>query len=214
MTVRDRVVPFVHDLVGVPMEKKPFIREARRRLLARAGGRVLEVGAGTGYNLAYYPDGVSDLTITDGMAGMLRRAGKRAAEAGRQVSLTTASVQSLPFEDGSFDTVVGSLLLCSVGDQHQSLAEIGRVLTPEGQYLFFEHVRSDDPDVARSQDRWEGVWRVIGQGCHPNRDTLPQIESAFTIDEVEQGEVPFGPKIVRPYVLGRASKRSAGATPV
>ena len=56
MTVRDRVVPFVHDLVGVPMEKKPFIREARQRLLAGAGGRVLEVGAGTGYNLPYYPE--------------------------------------------------------------------------------------------------------------------------------------------------------------
>lgn len=207
MAVRDRVIPFVHDLIGVPMEKKPFIREARQRLLARAGGRILEVGAGTGYNLAYYPEGVSELTVTDGMAGMLRRAGKRAAEAGRQVTLTTASVEDLPFEDGTFDTVVGSLLLCSVGDPDRSLAEIRRVLEPDGQYLFLEHVRSDDPDLARSQDRWEGVWKVIGQGCHPNRDTLPRIESAFAIDEVEQGEVPFGPKIVRPYVLGRASRR-------
>jgi ubiquinone/menaquinone biosynthesis C-methylase UbiE len=207
MTVRDRVVPFVHDLIGVPMEKKPFIREARRKLLAGARGRVLEVGAGTGYNLAYYPDGVSDLTITDGMDGMLRRAWKRAAEAGRQVTLTTASVEDLPFDDDTFDTVVGSLLLCSVGDQDRSLAEIRRVLKPGGQYLFLEHVRSGDPDVARSQDRWEGVWKVIGQGCHPNRDTLPRIESAFTIDEIERGDVPFGPKIVRPYVLGRASGR-------
>jgi len=207
MTVRDRVVPFVHDLIGVPMEKKPFIREARRRLLAGAGGRVLEVGAGTGYNLAYYPEGISELTVTDGMAGMLRRASKRAAETGREVTLMTASVENLPFEDGTFDTVVGSLLLCSVGDPARSLAEIRRVLKPDGQYLFLEHVRSDDPDLARSQDRWEGVWRVIGQGCHPNRDTLPRIESAFTIDEVERGEVPFGPKIVRPYVLGRASRR-------
>ena len=207
MTVRDRVVPFVHDLIGVPMEKKPFIRDTRRRLLAGAGGRVLEVGAGTGYNLAYYPDDVSDLTVTDGMSGMLRRAEKRAATAGRQVTLKTASVENLPFEDGTFDTVVGSLLLCSVGDPDRSLEEIRRVLKPDGQYLFLEHVRSADPDVAHSQDRWEGVWRVIGQGCHPNRDTLPRIESAFTIDEVERGDVPFGPKIVRPYVLGRASKQ-------
>jgi ubiquinone/menaquinone biosynthesis C-methylase UbiE len=210
MAVRDRIVPFVHDLVGVPMEKKPFIREVRRRLLARAGGRVLEVGAGTGYNLPYYPEGVSDLTVTDGMAGMLRRAGKRAAEADRHVTMTTASVESLPFEDGTFDTVVGSLLLCSVGDQDRSLSEIRRVLKPDGQYLFLEHVRSDDPKVARSQDRWEGAWRVVAQGCHPNRDTLPRIESAFAIDEIEAGEVPFGPKIVRPYVLGRAVQAASG----
>jgi ubiquinone/menaquinone biosynthesis C-methylase UbiE len=208
MAVRDRVVPFIHDLVGVPMEKKPFIRDARRRLLAGAGGRVLEVGAGTGYNLPYYPAGVSDLTITDGMAGMLRRAEKRAAEAGRQVTVTTASVESLPFEDAAFDTVVGSLLLCSVGDQDQALAEIRRVLKPDGQYLFLEHVRSDDPKVARSQDRWEGAWRVFAQGCHPNRDTFPRIESVFTVDEVERSEVPFGPKIVRPYVLGLATLRT------
>ena len=205
MAVRDRVVPFVHDLVGVPMEKKPFIRDARRRLLAGAGGRVLEVGAGTGYNLAYYPNSVSDLTITDGMAGMLRRAQTRAQKAGRQVTMTTAPVESLPFEDGTFDTVVGSLLLCSVADQDRALAEIRRVIKPDGQYLFLEHVRSADPKVAHSQDRWEGVWGVIAQGCHPNRDTLPRIESAFTIDELDQGEVPFGPRIVRPYILGRAT---------
>jgi ubiquinone/menaquinone biosynthesis C-methylase UbiE len=204
MAVRDRVVPFVHDLVGVPMEKKPFIRDARPRLLDRAGGRVLEVGAGTGYNLAYYPDRVSDLTITDGMTGMLRRARKRAEQAGRQVTVTTTPVESMPFEDDTFDTVVGTLLLCSVDDQDRALAEIRRVLKPGGQYLFFEHVRSTDPKVAHSQDRWEGVWRVVAQGCHPNRDTLPRIESAFTIDEIERSEVPFGPKIVRPYVLGRA----------
>jgi ubiquinone/menaquinone biosynthesis C-methylase UbiE len=204
MSVRDRVIPFVHDLVGVPMEKKPFMRDVRPRLLAGASGRVLEVGAGTGYNLPYYPDGVSDLTVTDGMAGMLRRARTRAEKAGRQVTMTTASVESLPFEDGTFDTVVGTLLLCSVDDQDRALAEIRRVLRPDGQYLFFEHVRSDDPKVAHSQDRWEGVWRVVAQGCHPNRDTLPRIESVFAIDGLERSEVPFGPKIVRPYVLGRA----------
>jgi ubiquinone/menaquinone biosynthesis C-methylase UbiE len=204
MSVRDHVVPFVHDLVGVPMEKKPFMRDVRPRLLASARGRVLEVGAGTGYNLPYYPDGVSDLTVTDGMAGMLRRARTRAAKAGRQVTITTASVEMLPFEDGTFDTVVGTLLLCSVDNQDRALAEIRRVLEPDGQYLFFEHVRSDDPKVAHRQDRWEGVWRVVAQGCHPNRDTLPRIESVFAIDELERSEVPFGPKIVRPYVLGRA----------
>src|ERR1044071_8842181 len=103
MAVRDRITPFIHDLVGAPMEKKPFIRDGRRKLLAAAGGRVLEVGAGTGFNLPHYPRSVDDLTITDGSAGMLRRAEKRAEQAGRHVAATTADVENLPFEDGSLD---------------------------------------------------------------------------------------------------------------
>jgi SAM-dependent methyltransferase len=205
MAVHDRIGPFIHDLVGAPMEKKPFIRDARGKLRAAANGRVLEVGAGTGFNLPHYPAGVDDLTVTDGSAGMLRRAEKRADQAGRHVTVTTADAEHLPFEDASFDTVVASLLLCSVGDQDEALSEIRRVLKPGGQYLFLEHVRSGDQKLAHRQDRWEGVWGVMAQGCHPNRDTLPRIESAFAIDELDQGEVPFGPRIVRPYILGRAT---------
>jgi SAM-dependent methyltransferase len=204
VSLRDHIVPAVHDFVGRPMEKKPAIREKRRQLLAAADGRVLEVGVGTGFNLPHYPESVEDLTVTDGMDGMLRRAERRAGEAGRHVATRRASVESLPFEDASFDTVVASLLLCSVDDQDRALAEIRRVLRPGGQYLFLEHVRSDDPKVARNQDRWEGVWGVVAMGCHPNRDTLPRIERTFEVAELERSELPIGPKIVRPYVLGRA----------
>ncbi|MGE5274594.1 MAG: class I SAM-dependent methyltransferase [Verrucomicrobiota bacterium] len=191
------------------MERKPLIREKRRQLLAAADGRVLEVGAGTGFNLPHYPESVEDLTVTDGMDGMLRRAERRAGEAGRHVTAKKASVESLPFEDASFDTVVASLLLCSVDDQGRAVAEIRRVLRPGGQYLFLEHVRSDDSKVARSQDRWEGVWGVVAMGCHPNRDTLSRIERTFEVAELERSELPMGPKIVRPYVLGRALARPA-----
>ena len=210
MGLRDRVAPALCDFMGRSMEKQPAIRDARRKLLAAANGRVLEVGAGTGFNLPHYPDGVRELTLTDGMDGMLRRAERRTQETGRSVVTTTAPVESLPFEDGSFDTVVASLLLCSVDDQEQALGEIRRVLKPGGQYLFLEHVRSSDPKVARSQDRWEGAWRTIAMGCHPNRETLPTIQDAFAVEELERGEIPSGPKIVRPYVLGRA----VAATPV
>ena len=207
MSLRDRIAPAYHDLVAGPMEKKPFIQEGRRKLLAPAAGRVLEVGAGTGHNLRYYPEQVDDVTLTDELGGMLRRAGRRAERAGRHVETVAAPVERLPFEDASFETVVGSLLLCSVDDQDVALAEIGRVLTPDGRYLFLEHVRSDDPKVAARQDRWEGVWGVVAMGCHPNRDTLPHIEAAFVVDELEQDELPAGPSIMRPYVLGRARKR-------
>ena len=208
--LRDRIAPALCDFMGRSMEKEPAIRAARGKLLATAGGRVLEVGAGTGFNLLHYPDDVRELTLTDGMDGMLRRAEKRAHETGRTIVTRTAPVERLPFEDGSFDTVVASLLLCSVDDQARALGEIRRVLRPGGQYLFLEHVRSSDPKVARSQDRWEGVWRVIAMGCHPNRETLPQIEAAFAVEQLERGEMPSGPKLVRPYVLGRA----VAATPV
>ena len=207
MSLRDRLAPAIYDLMGSPIEKKPRIADNRRKLLAAAEGRVLEVGAGTGFNLPHYPAGVDQLTLTDGMDGMLRRARRRAERVGRKVETTTAPVESLPFEDSSFDTVVASLLLCSVDDQDRALGEIRRVLKPGGRYLFLEHVRSDDPKIAGRQDRFEGIWKTLVMGCHPNRDTLPRIEAAFAVDEVERDVLPMGPKIVRPYVLGRAVRQ-------
>jgi len=165
---------------------------------------VLEVGAGTGFNLPHYPAGVDQLTLTDGMDGMLRRARKRAERVGRKVETTIAPVESLPFEDASFDTVVGSLLLCSVDDQDRALAEIRRVLKPGGQYLFLEHVRSDEPGLARFQDRINWLNRFI-VGCECNRRTLAAIEAAgFTISRVEHATTPEAPKFVRPLIVGAA----------
>jgi ubiquinone/menaquinone biosynthesis C-methylase UbiE len=137
---------------------------------------------------------------------MVRRAARRAEQLGREVVTTRAPVESLPYEDASFDTVVGSLLLCSVDDQDRALAEIGRVLRPGGRYLFLEHVRSTDPKTARRQDRLERAWGAVTFGCHPNRDTLARIEAAFDVEKVERNELPAGPKITRPYVLGRARR--------
>ncbi len=206
MVVRDRLAPALFELMGAPMERKPFIVEHRRRLLATAEGRVLEVGAGPGFNLPHYPGGVDELVLTDGLDGMLRRATRRATRLGRDVTTTRAPAESLPFEDASFDTVVASLLLCSVADQDRALTEIRRVLRPGGRYLFLEHVRSEDSRIARRQDRLERFWGVIAFGCHPNRETLPRIEAAFAVEEVARGEIPAGPRIVRPYVLGRARR--------
>jgi ubiquinone/menaquinone biosynthesis C-methylase UbiE len=205
VSLGDRIAPFLLDTLGRAHEKKPLTVEHRTRLLSSAEGSVLEIGVGTGFNFPYYPAAVSSITATDPVDGMLTRARRRAAGTGTQVTTARASAEALPFEDESFDTVVASLVLCSVDDQDRALAEIRRVLRPGGRYLFMEHVRSDDPALARKQDRLERVWKTVCFGCHPNRDTLPRIESAFTVEEVERGEVPGGmPKIVRPFVLGRA----------
>ena len=205
MSLADRLAPICTDFFGRAFERKPFLVERRRRLVGQASGRVLEVGGGTGFNLPYYGEGVSELVVTDPLDGMLRRVERRSKQLGRPVATRRASAEALPFEDGSFDTVVGSLVLCSVDDQERALAEIRRVLKPGGRYLFLEHVRADEPKLAHRQDRLERLWGVVAFGCHPNRETLPRIEARFDLEEVERGELPAGPRIVRPYVLGRAS---------
>ncbi len=206
MGLGDHIAPVVAETLGGSYEKQPFVIEKRTQLLASARGSVLEIGAGTGFNLPYYPSAVSAITVTDPVDGMLKRARKRAAKAGKEIRTTRASAEALPFEDASFDTVVASFVLCSVDDQDRALAEIRRVLASAGQYLFMEHVRAEDPALARKQDRIEGLWRRICFGCHPNRDTLPRIESRFDVQEVERDRAPQGPKVVQPYVLGRAVK--------
>jgi ubiquinone/menaquinone biosynthesis C-methylase UbiE len=201
----DHIAPFMTDAFGGKFEKKPFVIEYRQKLLAPAEGRVLEVGAGTGFNLPHYPSTVTELVVTDRLDGMLSRARKRAAASGREIVAERVAGESLPYPDGSFDTVVASWVLCSVDQQDPVLGEFRRVLKPGGRYLFLEHVRSEDPGLARKQDRYEGLWKAVCFGCHCNRETLPRIEAAFEVEEVERGEVPSGPpKIVRPYVLGRA----------
>jgi ubiquinone/menaquinone biosynthesis C-methylase UbiE len=207
MGLGDHLAPFMTDTFGGKFEKKPSVIEHRRKLVAPAEGRVLEVGAGTGFNLPYYPPGVTELILTDRLDGMLERAQKRAAKVGRQIVTARTPGEKLPYPDDSFDTVVASLVLCSVDEQDPVLAEVRRVLKPGGKYLFMEHVRSDDPKIARKQDRYEGLWKAVCFGCHCNRDTLPRIQAAFDVEDVEHGELADGsPKIVRPFVLGHALK--------
>jgi ubiquinone/menaquinone biosynthesis C-methylase UbiE len=139
---------------------------------------------------------------------MLRRARRRAEETGRRITLVEAPAEQLPFEDDSFDTVVTIAVLCTVADLERSVSEIRRVLRPDGRFLFNEHVRAPDPKLARWQDRLERPWGVIAGGCHPNRNTLETIESAgFEVTELERGELPGLPRLVRPYVRGIAVAR-------
>jgi SAM-dependent methyltransferase len=202
--LRDRVRPALYDFFGERLEKS--FAEHRGKALADARGRVLEIGAGTGFNLPHYPAGIEELVVTEPNAGMLRRARRRGS--GRPMTFVKATAESLPFEDSSFDTVVSTLVLCSVEDVDRALAEIHRVLRPGGQLIFVEHVRSDDPRTARWQDRLERPWHVLADGCHPNRATLERIEAGpFELVGVEHGDLPKSPPIVRPLVAGRAIAR-------
>ena len=152
------------------------MREERRQLLASADGATIEIGAGTGLNLEHYPDAVTRLVLAEPDRHMRRRLGKRVDGLDRKAEVVDASAERLPFPDATFDTAVVTLVLCSVPDQEAALAEIARVLKPNGRLLFIEHVRSDDPKVAKRQDRIRPVYNLVG--CNPNRDTLAAIETS------------------------------------
>jgi len=206
VSIRDRIFAASYDPIGARWEKKHGA-ELRRRLLAEARGRVLEIGVGTGQSFPHYPE-VEEIVGIEPSEPMLRRARRRAADCGREVKLVEGPAEQLPFEDGSFDTVISMTVLCSVDDPERSLQEIRRVLRSGGRFRFAEHVRSADPKKARWQDRLERPWRFLAGGCHPNRRTLQAIESAgFEVTELEQGELPGLPRLVGPYVMGTAVPR-------
>jgi ubiquinone/menaquinone biosynthesis C-methylase UbiE len=182
------------------------LREMRRELLKQARGRVLELGSGTGLNLVLYPrEGLDCLTLTEPDPHMFKQLRQRAENDCPGADLVQVGAENLPFDDDSYDTVVVTLVLCTVSDQPAALNEISRVLKPDGQLLFLEHVRANHPGLAKWQDRLETPWRFLGDGCHCNRDTVAGIKAAgFEVGDVERDELPKAPPIVRPLVKGSA----------
>jgi ubiquinone/menaquinone biosynthesis C-methylase UbiE len=181
--------------------------ERREELLARAQGTVVEVGAGTGQSFRHYGPSVRRVLAVEPDPTMLRQARKRARAAPVPVFLVAAAGERLPFRDGSADTAVVTLVLCSVDDQAATAGELRRVLRPGGTLLFLEHVRADDGRLARWQDRIQPIWSLFAAGCHPNRDSVAAIERAgFELERVER--FPFSPNIVidKPHASGLARK--------
>jgi ubiquinone/menaquinone biosynthesis C-methylase UbiE len=201
--MRDRVFAAVYDRLSARTEEK-LGAELKRKLLANARGRVLEIGIGTGLSLSHYPK-IGELVGVDPSEPMLRRARRRAADLGRDVTLVEGPAEALPFDDESFDTVVSLAVLCTVDDPSRVLQEIRRVLRPGGSFVFLEHVRSSDSKLAQWQDRLERPWGWIAGGCHPNRRTLEAIERAgFEVVELEREDLPDIPRLVRPNIMGVA----------
>jgi SAM-dependent methyltransferase len=174
--------------------------EARATLLRGVEGRVLEIGAGTGWNVVRYPPD-TDVTYTEPDPHMAKRLRAKG------VDVVAAGAEELPFADDSFDTVVSTLVLCSVPDVPAALRDIRRVLVPGGKLLFLEHVRADPgTKLGRWQDRLHGPWHAVAGGCHCNRDTLSSLAAAgFSLEDVRHEAWRFMPAIVRPVVIGSAS---------
>lgn len=180
------------------------MRARRRRLLAGARGRVLEIGAGTGLNLPHYPETIDELVLAEPGAEMWARIDTSGFRGGAPASAVRAAAEELPFEDDRFDTVVSTMVLCTVADPQRAVAEAVRVLRPGGQLLFCEHVEAEAPRLRRWQHRLAGPWAAVADGCRCDRATLETIGAAMRIESVERDRWRGMPPLVTPLVIGSA----------
>ena len=181
----------------------------RAELLRDLSGAVLEVGAGTGVTLPHYPKSIARLVLSEPDAHMRRKLKQKVdASTLRNVEISDAPLDSLPFRAEEFDAVVCSLVLCSVPDQSAALAAIGRVLKPGGRLLFLEHVAADGrPGRLKWQRRVEPVWKHLMGNCHLTRRTEAAIAAAgFEIERIQRESIRKALPIVRPSIRGIARK--------
>jgi ubiquinone/menaquinone biosynthesis C-methylase UbiE len=172
----------VYDAVMWPFERAA-VGAWRRRLAAAAGGRVLEIGTGTGAQLRWYAPGV-EVTAVDPDVSMRARARRRASGAAATVSVVDGRAEALPFADRSFDSAVSAFALCTVADPAAALAELRRVLVPGGALLLLEHVHLPWEPGRTLQSRAAPAWAAVAGGCRLDRDTVETaIAAGFQVDE-------------------------------
>jgi ubiquinone/menaquinone biosynthesis C-methylase UbiE len=201
------VIGWIYDLVSRGAEKGEM-GERREALLARVEGDVLEIGAGTGWNLPHY-GAATRVVAVEPDASMAKRLPEKLAQASVPVEVVTAQAESLPFPDASFDAVVSTFVLCSVEDPSRVLAELRRVLRPEGRLVLLEHVRGEGR-TARWQDCMTGLHRRLAGNCHLNRDTRTAIgEAGFDVAAVAPVRIPGSHALVRDGIQGAAIKTSS-----
>ena len=184
-----------------------YVKKHRGLALAGVSGDVLEIGFGTGMNLAFYPPGVEKLTVIDPSGGMHAKARRRVAESGIEVESHQLGAEKLPFDAGRFDSVVSTFTMCTIGDLAGALREIRRVLKPGAKLFFLEHVASADPKVLRWQNRLNPVQKLLGCGCHINRDIESYIrQGEFEILTIDRFAMPKSISIAAPTIRGQAVK--------
>src|SRR5262245_5298318 len=148
----------------------PLLSKQRRELLAHASGDILEIGFGTGLNLAYYPEQVRKVTTVDPNVGMHRLAQKRIKQTRFEIDQRVLTTESLPFGDNKFDCVVSTFTLCSIENVNQALSEVYRVLKPSGRFLFMEHGLSPEPRLQKWQRRLNWLQTRVADGCRLDRN--------------------------------------------
>jgi len=192
-----RIMALVYDPF-VWLGEMAGMRRRRSTLLSGARGRVVEIGAGTGLNIAHYPDGIDELVLMEPEPAMRRRLARRLQRHARAARIIEAPAEHLPLTDESVDTVVSTLVLCTVDDPERALREIARVLRPGGQLLFVEHVRASS--------RFLAAWRSFAGGCHCNRPTVELMRACGFAVAADDGVWRGMPAIVHPLIVGRATR--------
>ncbi|MEQ1731069.1 MAG: class I SAM-dependent methyltransferase [Vicinamibacterales bacterium] len=198
-----RVFPWLNDLCG----KAPALQELRRDTLAATTGRVIEIGFGSGANLPYYGTGVISVTGIEPNDGMIERARLRRRAFGRSVHIVGAAAENLPFSDGTFDTGVTTLTLCSVASPSTVLAELHRVLRSGGALFVLEHGLAPAPAVARWQQRLNRLQQFVACGCNLNRPMTSLVTDAgFRFETLRTFQAPGVPRPLGWITAGRAMR--------
>jgi len=187
---QERVIPYLVQRSTRQETLVPY----RERVVSGAGGRILEVGIGSGVNLRYYGDRAEHVIGLDPSAKLLKVAAEAERRARLSIELVKGSAEMIPIEDKSIDTVLTTWTLCSIPDVNQALSEMRRVLKPNGRLLFVEHGLSSDDKVRRWQERLNPIWKRVAGGCNLNRAVTHLIEVAgFRVERVDTGYMK-GPK--------------------
>jgi ubiquinone/menaquinone biosynthesis C-methylase UbiE len=202
-TLPGRLDALAYDLF-LALGERRGMHAQRRALLARAEGRVLELGAGTGLNLPHYPPAIQELVLSEPEPVMRARLERRLARSKVPARVLAARAEKLPFADETFDTVVSTLVLCTVQEPAAAIAEARRVLKPGGRLLFLEHVRAASPRLARWQDRLARPWATFAQGCHCDRRTEDLLAREVRLQRLEHARWRGMPALVRPLIVGEA----------
>ncbi|WP_251552506.1 class I SAM-dependent methyltransferase [Neobacillus muris] len=173
-----------YDVFMSPLEKNKF-KEIRRQLLSKATGCVLEIGSGTGFNFPLY-EAAKRVVAIEPSPDMIERSKPKLERAQVPIEVLQASAEKLPFPDDSFDTVIATLVFCTIPDTEKAIQEMIRVCKHDGEILFFEHVKMDNPFLGTLQEWLTPAWKKICDGCCLNRDTLGLLQShSLTIEKIE-----------------------------
>ena len=181
------------------------VRRQRDKVVPLARGEVLEVGIGTGLNLAHYrAEQIERIWGLDPATEMNRTTRKRLCGTGLDLELLALSAEQIPVENDRFDTVVLTYTLCSIPDPVAALREMKRTLRPGGRLLFCEHGLAPEPSIARWQRRLTPAWRRIAGDCHMDRDVPALLDAAgFKVDDLQQDYIP-GPRVLTYNYWGEA----------
>ena len=202
MSISQRLFAAWYDILNTSVEGR--LASYRDQTAGHTWGDVLEIGGGTGANLAFYPKDIN-LTVIEPNPHMAKRFRKRARKLGRDVTIVPDVGEELPFADNSFDSVVTTLVLCMVDDLQKVVAEARRVLRTGGTFLFYEHVVSHNNAMRWWQNRLNPVWKLLTTGCNLNRDITGTIrEAGFSEVNVTEFELSVGLPITIPNIVGVA----------